>query len=90
MELIDATNARHCERAKANEIIVGSEFNSRLISRATVDHGIWRVLADLLSSRLGKNDLFKIPVPEFMANSSFIEIFSEMKRANKIIVLVVH
>lgn len=89
MELIDATNARHCERAKANEIIVGSEFNSRLISRATVDHGISRVLADLLSSRLGNNDLFKIPVPEFMANSSFIEIFSEMKRANNIIVLAV-
>jgi voltage-gated potassium channel len=89
VELIDATNARHCERAKANEIIVGSEFNCKLISRATVDHGISRVLADLLSSRLGNNDLFKIPVPEFMANNSFIEIFSEMKRANNIIVLAV-
>ena len=89
VEIIDSTNARHCERARADEIIVGSKFNSRLISRATVDHGISRVLADLLSSRLGKNDLFKIPVPAFMVNNSFIEIFSEMKRVNNIIVLAV-
>jgi voltage-gated potassium channel len=87
VELVDGANAQHCERANANEIIVGSEFNSKLISRATIDHGISKVLADLLSSRLGNNDLFKIAVPESMANQSFIEIFSEMKRANNIIVL---
>jgi len=76
-----------CERAKANEIIVGSDFNSKLISRATVDHGISKVLADLLSSRLGSNDLFKIPVPKSLAGQSFMDVFSEMKRVNNIIVL---
>ena len=87
VELVDGANAQHCERANANEIIVGSDFNSKLISRATIDHGISKVVADLLSSRLGNNDLFKIPVPESMANHRFIDIFSEMKRANNIIVL---
>ena len=89
VEIIDAINARHCERARADEIIVGSKFNSRLISRAAVDHGISRVLDDLLSSRLGQNDLFKIPVPEFIVNKNFIEIFSELKRTNNIIALAV-
>jgi len=87
VELLDGANAGHCERAKANEIIVGSDFNSKLISRATVDHGISKVLADLLSSRLGSNDLFKIPVPKSLAGQSFMDVFSEMKRVNNIIVL---
>lgn len=59
-----------------------------MISRAALDHGISEVLSDLLSSRGGKNDLFKIPVPESMANQSFIEILSKMKRVKNSIVLV--
>ena len=89
VEIVDGANAQHCKRANANEIIVVGDFSSKLISRSTIDHGISKVVADLLSSRLGNNDLYKIPVPESMANRSFIDIFSEMKHANNIIVLAV-
>jgi voltage-gated potassium channel len=88
VELTDGANVRHCERANANEIIVGSEFSSKLISRATLDHGISKVLSELLSSRFG-NDLFKIPVHESMVGNSFMEVFTEMKRTNHSIVLAV-
>ncbi|MFQ5822596.1 MAG: potassium channel family protein [bacterium] len=88
VELVDGTNVQHCERANADEIIVGSEFSSKLISRATLDHGISKVLSELLSSRFG-NDLFKIPVPQSMQGKSFIEIFTEMKQSNQSIILAV-
>lgn len=88
VELVNSSNVQHCERANADEIIVGSEFSSKLISRAALDHGISNVLSELLSSRYG-NDLLKIPVPASMQGQSFIDIFTEMKRSNNSIVLAV-
>ncbi len=88
VELVNEANVQHCERANANEIIVGSEFSSKLISRATLDHGISKVLSELLSSRYG-NDLFKIPVPEELNGKSFLEVFTELKRTNQSTVLAV-
>ncbi|MCG8604031.1 ion channel [bacterium] len=88
VELANEANAQHCERANANEIIVGSEFSSKLLSRATLDHGISKVLSELLSSRYG-NDLFKIPVPERLHGKGFLEIFTEMKRENQSTVLAI-
>ncbi len=87
-ELVDASNARHCQRARADEIIVSSEFSSKLISRSTLDHGISKVLSELLSSQFG-NDLYKIPVYDWMAGHTFLEIFTKMKRDFKSIVLAI-
>ena len=88
VELVDDANVRHCERANADEIIVGSDFSSKLISRAAIDHGISKVISELLSSRFG-SDLGKMPVPNKMAGRKFIEIFTEMKREHGSIVLAV-
>ena len=88
VELVDENNVQHCERANADEIIVGTEFSSKLISRATLDHGISKVLSELLSPRFG-NELYKIPVPSSMEGKDFIDIFSQMKRTNHCIVLAV-
>ena len=88
VELADEANVQHCERANANEIIVGSEFSSKLISRAARDHGISKVLSELLSSRFG-NDLYKIPVPSSMQGKKFIDAFTEMKRSNRSTILAI-
>ncbi|RMH86234.1 MAG: hypothetical protein D6681_15890 [Calditrichaeota bacterium] len=88
VELVDESNVRHCQRAHADEIIVGDEFSSRLISRAALNHGISKVLSELLSSRFG-NDLFKIPVPAALQGRPFLEVFTEMKRNANSIVLAV-
>jgi voltage-gated potassium channel len=88
VELVNEANVRHCERANADEIIVGSEFSTKLISRAALDHGISKVLSELLSSRFG-NELYKIAVPPSLAGRGFIDVFTEMKRANQSIVLAV-
>ena len=79
VELASEDNVRHCERANADEIIVGSEFSSRLISTATLDHGISTVLRELLSAQFG-HDLITVPVPADLARLTFFEVFSGLKR----------
>ena len=87
-ELVDGKNLPHCQRANADEIIVSSEFSTKLISRATRDHGISKVLSELLSSQFG-NDLYKVPVNGNMTGKKFIEVFSEMKREKDSTVLAI-
>ncbi len=86
VELIDTANIPHCKRAKADEIIVGNEFSSKLISKAALNHGISNVLSELLTSKLG-SDLFKIPIPHNLEGRPFLEVFTEMKRLDNSIVL---
>lgn len=88
VELVDEKNVRHCERANADEIIVGSEFGSKLISRAALDHGISKVISELLSSKIG-NDLNMLPMDGSMVGKSFMDVFTEMKKNGNYIVLAV-
>ncbi|CAI8017494.1 Putative potassium channel protein YugO [Geodia barretti] len=68
VELASEENVAHCERAGADEIIVGAEFSSRVISTAALDHGISAVLRELLSAQIG-HDLITVPVPEQFAGA---------------------
>lgn len=88
VELVNENNVRHCKRANADEIIVGNEFSSRLISRSALDHGISLVLSELLSSSYG-NELYKIPLPPELDGKKFIEVFTEMKRRNNSTILAI-
>ncbi len=86
VELVDKANEQHCLRANADEIIVGSELSSHLIASAASDHGISKVISELLSSRYG-NELYSMPVSEEMIGSKFIDIFISMKTQSNAIVL---
>ena len=88
VELASEDNIQHCERAHANEIIVGAEFSSRLISSATLDHGITKILSEILSAHYG-NDLITVPVPTSLVGYPFLKLFSEMKRDQEMIVLAI-
>lgn len=88
VELLDGANVRHCRRARADEIIVASEFSSKLLSRAALDHGISTVLSEILSSRSG-DDLYKVPVPAALVGKSFLDVLATMKRERQCIVLAV-
>ncbi|MFQ5630302.1 MAG: potassium channel family protein [bacterium] len=88
VELVDEKNVRHCERANADEIIVGAEFSSKLISRAALDHGISKVISELLSSKIG-NDLNMLTLEPMMVGKNFMEVFTEMKKNANVIVLAV-
>ncbi len=88
VELVREENARHCERAQADEIIVADEFGSRLIASAAIDHGISRVISELLSARFG-NDLQRIPVPPTLVGQAFLEVSTALKETQGSLVLAI-
>ena len=88
VELVDEENVRHCQRARADEIVVGHQFSSRLLATAAVDHGMSKVVSELLSQRFG-HDLCRLPLPKKMAGREFFDVFCEMKKANSAITVAV-
>lgn len=80
VELVDESNAKHCERANADEIIVNSDISSGLIARATLDHGLTKVISQLLSNQRGTSELYKIAIPARMVGQAFMTIFTEIKQ----------
>lgn len=86
VELVDKANEQHCLRANADEIIIGSELSSHLIASAASDHGISKVVSELLSSHYG-NELYSMPVPKKMVGSKFLDVFITMKTEENATVL---
>ena len=79
VELAGEDNVRHCKRAGANEIIVGADLCSRVISTATLDHGVSTVVRELLSAQVGPN-LISVPVTGDQAGRRFLDVFCDLKR----------
>ena len=88
VELAGEENVRHCEQAGADEIIVGADLCSRVISTATLDHGISTVVRELLSAQVGQ-DLITVPVPGGHGGRSFFDVFSDLKRKKGMIALAI-
>ena len=80
VELVDPANAITCYRAQANEVIITSELSSMLISQATLNHGISKVISELLSVQTG-NQLYKLPLPPTQVGRPFLDVFVHMKQA---------
>jgi len=88
VEIENSDNVAHCRRAKANEIIVSGEFSSKLLARATVNHGISKFIDELLSSQYGE-ELHKINVSDSMVGRRFIDILMLMKEKYDCIVVAI-
>ncbi|MDF5724038.1 MAG: ion channel [Rhizonema sp. PD37] len=88
VELVDPTYVQTCSRAKADEIIVSSELSSMLIAQAALNHGITKVVVDLLSFKDG-SQLYKIPIPKSKIGSPFIDIFIYVKQMYQSTVIAV-
>ena len=88
VELVDPSYVQICNRAKADQIIVGSELSSMLLAQEALNHGITKVVADLLSFQDG-NQLYKIPIPKSQIGDCFIDVFMYMKQKYQSIVVAV-
>ncbi|MFC1815131.1 hypothetical protein ACFL0M_04135 [Thermodesulfobacteriota bacterium] len=64
-------NVEHCQRAKSDEIIVVGELSTNLLVQAALEHGITRMISELVCTRYG-SDLYKISVPESMRGRHFL------------------
>jgi len=86
VQILDENNVEHCYRAGADEVIVTGGLTAKLLGRATLDHGVTRVVSELLSSKYG-NELYKIKCPEKYVGSMFGSIFAAFKRDYKGIIV---
>ncbi len=86
VELVNKSNEQHCRRAKADEIIVGSELSSHLLATAAMDHGMSTIVTELISARYG-NDLFSVSVPEKFVGKPFLDVMVAMKKEYQAMVL---
>ena len=86
VELVNKANEQHCRRAQADEIIIGSELSSHLVATATLDHGISRIISELLSSCYG-NELYTVPLPKKLAGKKFLDVLVAMKQEQQATVL---
>lgn len=88
VELVSEKNVKHCQRAHANEIIVGGTISSTLISRAALNHGITHVVSELLSSKYG-NELYKTTVSPTMVGQTFIKVLADIKQNHQGLVIAI-
>lgn len=86
VELASPANVVTCKRAQADEVIVTSELSSTLISQAALNHGISKVVMEILESNTA-NELCKIPLPTELIGCSFIEAFTQLKQQKNSIIV---
>jgi len=88
MELQDPNNIAHCKRAKVDEYIISGEMTSKLLSQATLDHGITRVISELTSTLFG-NTLYKVRCSDNYEDVSFGELLNTYKKQYDAIILAI-
>ena len=87
-ELINEKNIETCKRAYADEIIVSSKLSSNLISSATINHGISKVISDIVTYEYGSH-IFKRLVTEAEIGTLFIDVFIKMKKDYQITAIAI-
>ncbi len=88
VELADAHNATHCKLAGADEIIVSGALTSYLLVQAVLDHGVTRVISELLSNQEG-HELYLTPVPTYLIGCSFLDVLTRRKQEYDALVIAV-
>ena len=78
-ELMYPKNVDHCRMAGADEIIVVGELSTNLLVKASLDHGITRVITELVSNRYG-SEVYKIKPPSRFIGKKFFDILVESKK----------
>ncbi len=86
VELMEEKNVQHCQRAHADEIIVVGELSTNLLVQAALDHGITRMISELVSKRFGE-DLYKIKLPSRFVGHTFFEAMCELKQSHEVLCL---
>ena len=88
VEISDSRNMQHGKLAGADEIIVIGELSGNLLVQAALDHGITKIITELVSNKFG-NELYKVKTPENLVGKQFIEVLKLIKeRHNAIIVAI--
>ena len=88
IELADRENYDHCMRARADEIVVSGELSSALLVQGALDHGMTRIISELVSNRYG-SELYKLKVPPSIVGMSFVEAMVRLKERHTVTLVAV-
>lgn len=91
VEVLLAENVEHFRQLRADELIVTGEITSLLLASAATDHGVSRVVGDLLThdARRGPDNLRSIDVPASLEGSRFVDALAELKQTHAAIAVAV-
>jgi voltage-gated potassium channel len=91
VEVLLAENVEHFRQVKADELIVSGEVASLLLASAATDHGVSRIIGDLLTRDAvrGPDNLDSIAVPESLEGARFIDALVALKEKNAAIAVAV-
>ena len=78
IQIADENNEIHCHRAGADEVIVTGGLTAKLLGQAASDHGVTKVISEILSNKYG-NELYKIKCPSKYNGKNFGTILTEFK-----------
>jgi voltage-gated potassium channel len=81
VEVMLAENVEHFRQVSADELIVTGEVTSLLLASAASDHGVSRVVSDLLThdAERGPDNLRSIDVPASLEGARFVDALAELK-----------
>jgi len=88
VEISDARNMQHGKLAGADEIIVIGELSGNLLVQAALDHGITKIITELVSNKFG-NELYKVKPPENFMGMQFIEVLRLIKEKHNAIIVAI-
>ncbi len=88
VEISDTRNMQHGKLAGADEIIVIGELSGNLLVQAALDHGITKIITELVSNRYG-NELYKVKPPETLVGMQFIDVLRLIKEKHNAIIVAI-
>ena len=88
VEISDSRNMQHGKLAGADEIIVIGELSGNLLVQAALDHGITKIITELVSNRYG-NELYKVKPPENLTGMKFIDVLTFIKEKHNAIIVAI-
>ena len=78
VQILDENNVEHCRRAGADEVVVTGGLTAKLLGQATLDHGVTKIVSELLSNKYG-NQFYKLRCPDQYAGSTFSSVLAAFK-----------
>lgn len=91
VEVLLAENVEHFRQVNADETIVSGEVASLLLASAATDHGVSRIVGDLLThdAARGPDNLCSIDVPTSLEGARFVDALVELKETKAAIAVAV-
>jgi voltage-gated potassium channel len=88
VQILNPENQKHLERANCDEVICTTEVSTRLVVQSSLNHGLSRLLAEVLSFGEG-SEIYRVKLAPRFAGKEYFELGAELMRQHRISLLAV-